>query len=59
MKQHKHPTLAYLVIAVASLAFSTAQPALDQAPEGNAVALASSIGTLVDSPSDDDVRGTR
>lgn len=56
--KHKHPTLAYLVIAVASIVFSAAQPALDQAPEGNAVALANGITTLVDLPGSDD-RGSQ
>ena len=57
MKQRKHPTLAYLLIAIASLAFSAAQPALDQVPEGNAVALATGIGSLVAmSPTEDSGR---
>jgi hypothetical protein len=59
MKQRKqHPTLAYLLVVIASVAFSAAQPALDQAPEGNAVAFANGIASFVAMASFDDGRGT-
>lgn len=59
MKQRKHPTLAYLLVAVASVAFSVAQPALELAPERNAVAFANGIVSLVAMASVDDGAGTR
>jgi|GEM_PF-4576882 hypothetical protein len=56
--KHKHPTLAYLLIAVASIVFSVAQPAAEQTPESNAVALASSLGAI-DFTADNNTRGVR
>ena len=43
--KRKHPLLAYVLVAVACVAFSAAQPPHDLAPESNAVALAEVITT--------------
>jgi hypothetical protein len=45
--KRKRPTLAYVLIAVASLIFSTEQPPHNLVPENNAVALADGVGQLI------------
>ena len=45
--KRKHPILAYILVAVASLIFSTAQPPHDLVPENNAVALVAGVEPLI------------
>ncbi len=43
--KRKHPLLIYVLIAVASVAFSVARPPHDLTPESNAIALAEVLTT--------------
>ncbi len=45
--KRKHPSLIYVLVAVASLIFSAAQPPHELAPENNAVALVDSVAPLI------------
>jgi len=45
--KRKHPTLTYLLVAIASLIFSAAQPPHDLAPESDAVALVAGVAPLI------------